>query len=459
MSSIRGPRARRIQRFGADWNDVPEEINRMIIDKTLSGSGSDGALLASVNKDTRRLVKEAKAERRQAELRELRLDTTRWLLDEASVTSAWWHTCPFRFSPLARIYVTGAPNAARAKLCISAFIDHLGSAASCECDDLKNPETIDLVHAIINLKKVAAPIPDGDMANLVKRHAKPAVLSLYGPISLWDTSGVTDMRGAFTLLKTDTSPINARLWDTSGVKDMSGAFSGTKGIVRGIGRWNTSKVTDMSSMFVAFSVTDDISSWDTARVTDMGAMFVNASSFNQDISRWDTSRVKDTKFMFLNAAAFNRDISGWNLTSLRQSTNMFDGASAMEAKHKPLIGLTVRVTGPIPRNMPSLACELAGKGDHSKHRGHERHALCSLPVVVVHTDTDPRKPAISMKIHMILNTSVLASTEDHASELTSYMKREFPKYAIRLDLHSRGSASATAPTRREREKQSSCCIL
>lgn len=218
MGSIGGSRARRIQRFGADWNDVPEEINRIIINKTLSGSGGGGALLASVNKDTRRLVKEAIAERRQAELRELRLDTTRWLLDEANVTSAWWHSCPFRFSPLARIYVTGAPNAARAKLCISAFIDHLGSAASCECADLKNPETIDLVRAIINLKKVAAPIPDGDVANLVKRHAKPAVLSLYGPISLWDTSGVTDMRGAFTLLKTDTSPINVRLWDTSGRK-------------------------------------------------------------------------------------------------------------------------------------------------------------------------------------------------------------------------------------------------
>ena len=347
------------------------------------------------------------------------------------------------------------PNAPSAEQCIRAFIDHLGSAVSCECDDLKQPETIASVRAIIDRKKTARPITDEeDITSLVSRHTTPAVRDLYGPIALWDTSSMTSMEGAFTGHKARTGPINVGFWDTSGVRDMSGAFSGTKGTVRGIGRWNTSKVRDMSSMFISFAVTDDIGAWDTSLVTDMGSMFVNASSFNQDLSRWDTSRVKDTRSMFRNAAAFNRDISGWNLTSLRQAAGMFDGASAMEAKHKPRIGLTIRITGPMPSNMPSRACELAGKGEHSKHRGQERHALCGLPVVVVHTEAHP---ASTMKLHMTLNTSVLASSDDHTSELTSYMKRAFPKYTVRMDLHSRGSANKTTPTRRE--TRASCCIL
>ena len=65
-----------------------------------------------------------------------------------------------------------------------------------------------------------------------------------------------------------------------------------------IGTWNTSNVTDMSSIFLDSSLNEDISSWDTSSVTTMSNMFRNATKFNQDISSWDISAVTDFSNMF-----------------------------------------------------------------------------------------------------------------------------------------------------------------
>ena len=69
-----------------------------------------------------------------------------------------------------------------------------------------------------------------------------------------------------------------------------------------ISTWDTSGVTDMSSLFCALpgyvncntaaaSFNDDISAWDTSGVTTMRWMFYYASAFNRDIGAWDTSGV------------------------------------------------------------------------------------------------------------------------------------------------------------------------
>ena len=61
-----------------------------------------------------------------------------------------------------------------------------------------------------------------------------------------------------------------------------------------ISRWDVSNVTDMSGMFAeAENFNGDISRWDVSSVTDMSEMFAEAESFNGDISRWDVSNVND----------------------------------------------------------------------------------------------------------------------------------------------------------------------
>ena len=91
-----------------------------------------------------------------------------------------------------------------------------------------------------------------------------------------------------------------------------------------ISTWNTSKVTDMSELFMnqkAFN--DDISAWDTSSVTTMKKMFLGASSFNQPLNDWRVYNVTDMSFMFYDAESFNRPLSDWRVDKVTNMSNMF----------------------------------------------------------------------------------------------------------------------------------------
>ncbi|KAH8058112.1 hypothetical protein JL721_9570 [Aureococcus anophagefferens] len=98
-----------------------------------------------------------------------------------------------------------------------------------------------------------------------------------------------------------------------------------------ISSWDTSKVTDMSSMFFyADAFNQDLSGWDTSAVTDMSAMFNYASAFNQDIGDWDTSKVTSMNYLFEEARAFNQDIGAWNTASVTSMSWTFSYALAFD---------------------------------------------------------------------------------------------------------------------------------
>jgi surface protein len=89
-----------------------------------------------------------------------------------------------------------------------------------------------------------------------------------------------------------------------------------------ISRWDTSDVTNMSSLFRnASTFNEPLDNWDVSKVTDMNSMFLNATSFNQRLNAWDVSNVRNMTCMFLRARFFLISLSSIGMLQ------MFDGSS------------------------------------------------------------------------------------------------------------------------------------
>ena len=145
--------------------------------------------------------------------------------------------------------------------------------------------------------------------------------AIYGHISDWNTSAVTNMFSAFKELSSFNEDISG--WDTSNVIDMGSMFYGATAFNQAIGNWNTSSVTVMSAMFSeAESFNQDLSDWNTSSVTTINRMFEYSSAFNGDITTWDTSAVQNMNAMFRYTDNFNQDLSDWNVSSM---TNLYFG--------------------------------------------------------------------------------------------------------------------------------------
>jgi surface protein len=93
-----------------------------------------------------------------------------------------------------------------------------------------------------------------------------------GTISTWDTSSAETMESM--LSEASSFWDNVSMWDVSNVINMNFLFNNAVSFSGdGIARWNVSKVTSMQGMFSGvFLFDEDLSSWDTSSVTDFTSM-------------------------------------------------------------------------------------------------------------------------------------------------------------------------------------------
>jgi len=140
---------------------------------------------------------------------------------------------------------------------------------------------------------------------------------VYGHISDWDVSRITNMNNLFA----DAPPgfdEDLSRWNVQNVFDMSYMFAnatsfGSSGKTD-FSQWDVSNVLFMNNMFQGATTfnTDSMKDWNTSNVLSFAYQFANATSFNGDISNWDVfSNSYDLSHMFHNAISFNSDISNW----------------------------------------------------------------------------------------------------------------------------------------------------
>jgi surface protein len=152
------------------------------------------------------------------------------------------------------------------------------------------------------------------------------------PIGSWNTSAVTNMSSMFEANTAFNQNIGA--WNVSAVTSFNRMFANASAFNQNIGAWNVSNVTSFSSMFnnaTAFNNNGsaDINNWTirTASAVNMQQMFQQCP-FNQPIGSWNTQAVTTMFAMFYINTAFNQDIGNWNVSNVTNFSSFMEGKSA-----------------------------------------------------------------------------------------------------------------------------------
>ncbi|CBV67446.1 BspA family leucine-rich repeat surface protein [Mycoplasma leachii] len=120
------------------------------------------------------------------------------------------------------------------------------------------------------------------------------------------------------------------------ITSLKGAFQARTNNIIWTVDWDTSRITNMNSMFynTTWFNNDAILKWDTSNVTDMGEMFAYSKDFNHNLSSWDVSNVTNMERMFLNSTKFNNGNKplewGPKLKKIKNMKEMFKDAKAFK---------------------------------------------------------------------------------------------------------------------------------
>lgn len=123
-------------------------------------------------------------------------------------------------------------------------------------------------------------------------------------------------------------------WDTSKVTDMDNMFNQNRSLLLSVEGWDTRNVTSMYAMFAYCSNIEylDLSKWDTSKVTDMAGMFSSCQKLTElKLEGWDTRNVTNMSSMFNDCKSLtNLDtVGGFDTSKVTAMTNMFKGCTGL----------------------------------------------------------------------------------------------------------------------------------
>ena len=152
-------------------------------------------------------------------------------------------------------------------------------------------------------------------------------------LSKFDTSKVTDMSQMFSHMDS-IKKIDLTTFDTSNVTIMDNMFNSVKSLETLIfgPKWNTSKVTNMSSMFADhFPLEElDLSKFDFANVTTLRRFFSGASKLKKITwpSTFVTTNVKDMGAMFHLCSSLT-SVPQMDTSNVTSMASMYEGCSSL----------------------------------------------------------------------------------------------------------------------------------
>ena len=153
----------------------------------------------------------------------------------------------------------------------------------------------------------------------------PKALTMYGNITGWNTSQVTDMTDAFYEQRTFNGDISK--WDVSNVLTLQNTFYSANFFNADISKWQVQSVVSLKqTFFFASAFNADLSRWDVSQVTDMEATFQSAILFNASLAGWQVSKVVTLQWSFNNARQFTSDLSTWNVSKVTSFSSTFKNA-------------------------------------------------------------------------------------------------------------------------------------
>ena len=150
-------------------------------------------------------------------------------------------------------------------------------------------------------------------------------------LSGFNTSNVKSMDWMFYNSK--ATAINLSGFNTSNVTTMADMFACSKVTTLDLSNFNTSNVTSMSEMFLeAIVTTIDLNSFDTSKVVTMAGMFTDSSITDvKGIEKFNTSNVTDLSSMFWRTKFVTLDLSSFDTSKVTRMVEMFMNSENLKA--------------------------------------------------------------------------------------------------------------------------------